>query len=99
MFRNRRPLTPYITIFVSKISLYLLSIPIKRFGTPFEGSGALVANHSSWLDIFALNSGHRLYFVSKSEVAKWPGIGLWLRRLELYLFAESQKKPLLRKTI
>ena len=70
MFRNRRPLTPYITIFVSKISLCLLSIPIKRFGTPFEGSGALVANHSSWLDIFALNSGHRLYFVSKSEVAK-----------------------------
>lgn len=38
--------------------------------------GALVANHSSWLDIFALNAATRLYFVSKAEVAGWPGIGL-----------------------
>ena len=97
MFRNRRPLTPYITIFVVKISLYLLSIPIKRFGTPFEGSGALVANHSSWLDIFALNSGHRLYFVSKSEVAKWPGIGLLAKATGTLFIRRGQKKPLLRK--
>ncbi|WP_367998774.1 lysophospholipid acyltransferase family protein, partial [Photobacterium sanguinicancri] len=41
--------------------------------------GAVVANHSSWLDIFALNARKRIYFVSKAEVAKWPGIG-WLAR-------------------
>ena len=41
--------------------------------------GAVVANHSSWLDIFALNARKRIYFVSKSEVAAWPGIG-WLAR-------------------
>ena len=43
------------------------------------GAGAVVANHSSWLDIFALNAAARIYFVSKAEVAKWPGIG-WLAR-------------------
>ena len=42
-----------------------------------NGPGAIVANHSSWLDIFALNARKRIYFVSKAEVAKWPGIG-WL---------------------
>ena len=41
--------------------------------------GAVVANHTSWLDIFALNARKRVYFVSKAEVAKWPGIGLLAR--------------------
>jgi 1-acyl-sn-glycerol-3-phosphate acyltransferase len=37
--------------------------------------GALVANHASWLDIVALQSTAVPAFVSKSEVADWPGIG------------------------
>jgi 1-acyl-sn-glycerol-3-phosphate acyltransferase len=41
--------------------------------------GLVVANHASWLDIFALNAAQRVYFVSKSEVARWPAIG-WLAR-------------------
>ncbi len=41
--------------------------------------GAVVANHSTWLDIFALNARKRIYFVAKSEVAGWPFIG-WLAR-------------------
>ena len=44
-----------------------------------RGQGAVVSNHASWLDIFTLNARKRIYFVSKSEVAKWPGIG-WLAR-------------------
>ena len=39
----------------------------------------LVANHSSWLDIFALNAAARVFFVATAEVACWPGIG-WLAR-------------------
>ena len=41
--------------------------------------GAVVSNHASWLDIFTLNLSKRVYFVSKSEVANWPGIGLLAR--------------------
>jgi 1-acyl-sn-glycerol-3-phosphate acyltransferase len=48
-------------------------------GQPMQAEGAIVANHSSWLDIFALNAADRVYFVAKSEVAGWPGIG-WLAR-------------------
>ena len=39
----------------------------------------MVANHSSWLDIFALNAAQRVYFVAKSEVEHWAAIG-WLAR-------------------
>jgi 1-acyl-sn-glycerol-3-phosphate acyltransferase len=35
-----------------------------------------VANHSSWLDIVVLQRAVRVFFVSKSEVAGWPVIGL-----------------------
>lgn len=37
--------------------------------------GAVVANHTSWLDILALNACAPVQFVSKAEVAGWPGIG------------------------
>lgn len=37
----------------------------------------VVANHISWLDIYALNGARPVAFVSKSEVREWPLIG-WL---------------------
>jgi lyso-ornithine lipid O-acyltransferase len=58
--------------------LWLVGIrPIVR-GTPVH-AGALVANHASWLDIPALRSVTLMYFVAKSEVASWPGIGFITR--------------------
>ena len=44
-------------------------------GTPMSHPGAVVANHSSWLDIIVLNAAKRVFFVSKAEVSSWPGIG------------------------
>jgi lyso-ornithine lipid O-acyltransferase len=54
-----------------------------------QHKGALVANHASWLDIFTLNACDRIYFVSKSEVAGWPGIG-WLARATGTVFINRQ---------
>ena len=79
IFGTKRPVTPYITVFVCKGALFLLGLHLSVKGEPMEGDGAIVANHSSWLDIFFLNAVKRVYFVSKSEVAGWPGIG-WLAR-------------------
>ncbi|WP_045390366.1 1-acyl-sn-glycerol-3-phosphate acyltransferase [Falsirhodobacter sp. alg1] len=79
VFGMRRPLTPYITQFVCVTSLWVLGIRLTRHGKVMKQRGAIVANHTSWLDIYALNACARIYFVSKSEVAKWPGIG-WLAR-------------------
>ena len=37
----------------------------------------IVANHISWLDIYALNAARPMVFVAKAEVRHWPLIG-WL---------------------
>ena len=79
LFGLRRPATPYITRFVCRNALRIIGLKLKTQGRAMKHDGAVVANHSSWLDIFALNAKDRVYFVSKSEVAKWPGIG-WLAR-------------------
>jgi lyso-ornithine lipid O-acyltransferase len=79
VFGQARPMTPFITQAVCKAAFAVLRLPLTVRGTPMAQKGAVVANHSSWLDIFALNAAQRVYFVSKSEVAGWPGIG-WLAR-------------------
>ncbi|KPP87697.1 MAG: 1-acyl-sn-glycerol-3-phosphate acyltransferase [Rhodobacteraceae bacterium HLUCCO07] len=74
-----RPWTPWIVQAVSAIALNLLGIRYQAVGKPMRERGAVVSNHSSWLDIFVLNARKRVYFVSKAEVARWPAIG-WLAR-------------------
>ena len=80
-----RPVTPWITVFVCRTAFFILGIRHRQSGRPMRTRGVLVANHASWLDIFALNACGTLYFVSKSEVAGWPGIG-WLARATGTLF-------------
>lgn len=74
-----RPVSPFVTQGVCRAALIILGIGLRVQGQPMQNKGAIVANHASWLDIFTLNAVQRLYFVSKSEVAAWPGIG-WLAR-------------------
>jgi 1-acyl-sn-glycerol-3-phosphate acyltransferase len=74
-----RPWTPRITRAVCRAAFPVLGIRYRVTGKPMQHIGAVVANHGSWLDIFALNACQQVYFVSKSEVARWPGIG-WLAR-------------------
>lgn len=81
----RRPVTPHITQFVCRTAFVILGIPLCVTGERMALRGAVVANHSSWLDIFALNARKRIYFVAKSEVAGWAGIG-WLARATGTLF-------------
>ncbi len=75
----RRPWTPWIVQVVSRTSFWILGIRHLTRGERMTEPGAVVANHASWLDIFALNARKRVYFVSKAEVARWPAIG-WLAR-------------------
>lgn len=86
-----RPVTPYITQFVCKSAFRIMGIGFVSRGTPMDGPGAAVANHGSWLDIFALNARKRIYFVAKAEVAGWPGIG-WLARATGTVFIERDRK-------
>ncbi|WP_425046372.1 lysophospholipid acyltransferase family protein [Primorskyibacter sp. S87] len=91
LFGLRRPMTPYITQFVCRNAFRILGIPFSSSGELMKAQGAVVANHSSWLDIFALNARKRVYFVSKSEVANWPGIG-WLARATGTVFIDRDPR-------
>lgn len=75
-FGGRRPLTPYVTQFACRAAMAVLGIRVESRGPQMSGAGSYVANHASWLDIFVLNARRNLCFVSKAEVAGWPGIGL-----------------------
>ncbi|SNT08372.1 lysophospholipid acyltransferase family protein [Tropicimonas sediminicola] len=91
IFGLRRPVTPWITRFVCSSAFVLLGIHRKVVGRPVGGRAAVVSNHASWLDIFALNAGDSVYFVSKAEVAGWPGIG-WLARATGTVFINRDRK-------
>lgn len=91
IYGMHRPLTPYITQFVCRNAFRILGMGFSTRGTRMTQPGAVVANHSSWLDIFSLNAAQRIYFVSKSEVAKWPGIG-WLARATGTVFIERNPR-------
>ena len=63
-------------------------------GEPPQHPGAafmLVANHVSWLDIFAINAAVPARFVAKSEVRKWPLVG-WLCVKADTLFIERDRR-------
>ena len=91
LFGLRRPFTPWITQWVCRSAFVILGITHNAVGERMKYPGAVVANHASWLDIFALNAGKRVYFVSKAEVARWPVIG-WLARATGTVFITRDAK-------
>lgn len=94
---QRRPVTPWITQFVCRMAFVILRIRYVEHGRRMTERGAVVANHSSWLDIFALNARKRVYFVSKAEVAGWPAIG-WLARATGTVFITRDRREARRQT-
>ncbi|MEE9387473.1 MAG: lysophospholipid acyltransferase family protein [Paracoccaceae bacterium] len=85
-----RPMTPYVTVMVCKIVLKIIGLQQRVIGSQMQGAGAVVANHSSWLDILVLNARQRVYFVAKSEVSGWPVIG-WLARATGTVFVRRMR--------
>ncbi|WP_353472556.1 lysophospholipid acyltransferase family protein [Salipiger sp. H15] len=92
LFRQgRRVWSPAVTQAVCRLVFVVLGMRHEARGPRMTGPGAYVANHSSWLDIFALNARRNVLFVSKAEVAGWPGIGL-LARLTGTVFINRDRR-------
>lgn len=72
---GKRPITSRVPKVASRLALFFMGFRYRVNGTAMRSPGAVVANHSSWLDIFVVNAAKRVFFVSKAEVAAWPGIG------------------------
>ena len=55
----------------------ILNVALKVEGQrPAGGPLLLVANHTSWLDILAVQAARSCRFVAKAEVRRWPLIGV-----------------------
>ena len=74
--------------------LDILGISLHLHGEAATATGAprmLAANHVSWLDIFVILASMDVRFVSKSDVRRWPVIGLLAARAGT-LFLERARK-------
>ena len=69
-----------------------VEVCIHGSSVPSTAKGAifLVANHISWLDIFAINSVLPTCFIAKSEIRDWPILG-WLCEKAGTVFIRRQK--------
>ena len=66
--------------------LAILGLRLEFTGEIRPGS-LIVANHISWIDIYAINAVAPSVFVAKSEIAAWPVVG-WLAKKSDTIFIE-----------
>ena len=59
----------------SRKLLELLHVDLRLAGALAHPNVVVVANHVSWLDIFALHAVGPVSFIAKSEIAHWPVLG------------------------
>jgi 1-acyl-sn-glycerol-3-phosphate acyltransferase len=59
----------------SRRLLHLMNIDIRMTGALCHPNVIVVANHVSWLDIFALHAVGPVRFIAKAEIARWPLLG------------------------
>jgi 1-acyl-sn-glycerol-3-phosphate acyltransferase len=71
------------------VSIAGVCVEIK--GTLPTGNFVIVANHISWVDIFAINSLRAVSFVAKKELAEWPLAGRLLKNVGT-LFIDRTKR-------
>lgn len=74
--------------------LHILDVRLQAEGmlpTADPRPALFVANHVSWLDIWAINAVRPVRFVAKSEVRRWPIIG-WLSERAGALFIERGRR-------
>ena len=57
--------------------LTILSVRVEAHATNAPPGSLIVANHISWLDVFAIHSLRPSAFIAKAEIRQWPFIG-WL---------------------
>lgn len=92
-----RPVSAWIAQGFCRAGVHILGLRYRIEGAPMRHPGAVVANHCSWLDIFALYGAQRVYFISKAEVRGWPLIGP-LAALVGTIFIRRERREALAQT-
>ncbi|HSD54540.1 MAG TPA: lysophospholipid acyltransferase family protein [Burkholderiales bacterium] len=83
----------------SRALLAILRVEVRCYNAPesLPERCLLVANHVSWLDIFAVYAAAPGLFVAKSEIRHWPVVGGLVRRVGT-LFIERGSRRHARRT-
>lgn len=92
--RFDHPLRRRLPMLWHRIAARLIGLRVNVQGKParHDGIGVLVvSNHVSWLDIVALGAAAQVSFISKHEVAGWPGVSI-LAKLQETLFIERARR-------
>ena len=71
---NKVENTRYVQYFCRRLG-EVFNVEVRIHGTIPRQPALWVSNHISWLDIPALGSGARVFFLAKAEVEKWPILG------------------------
>ena len=82
----------------SRRLLHLLGVDIKITGALAHPNVLVVANHVSWLDIFALHAVGPVRFIAKSEIARWPLIGRLVRGVGTLFIERARRRDTHRVT-
>jgi len=77
--------------------LRILGVELRTQGAVPPGASLVVANHISWLDVFALAAWRPMRFVCKSDVRHWPFIG-WLVWRNEAIFVERGSRSAIAQT-
>jgi 1-acyl-sn-glycerol-3-phosphate acyltransferase len=81
-----------IPMYYHRLCLALIGVQVVVRGTPSHQRPVLyVANHCSWIDILVLSSITPLVFTAKSEIGRWPVVGL-LARLQRTVFIDRSRR-------
>lgn len=73
----------------------IMGLSIHVTNTPPAGSFLLIANHLSYVDIVVLGSQLNCAFLAKSEVARWPILGLISASMNTIFIDRKRKRDLL----
>ncbi|MEL7114679.1 MAG: lysophospholipid acyltransferase family protein, partial [Pseudomonadota bacterium] len=89
---DRRPASAYIPQWVCGSALAVLGLRFRALGQPMTEPGAQVANHTSWIDIYALFRRAQVFFVAKASVATWPAVGFLSRSVGTVFISRDPKE-------
>lgn len=78
----------------SRRLLRMLAIELDTSGhsAQFPARTLIVANHISWLDIFVLNAHHPSRFIAKSEIRRWPFVGMLVGNVGTIFLDRSRRR-------
>ena len=89
---GRRPLAPRIVQAFGAGCLRVIGLPLTVKGRADGAAGAVVSNHTGWLDILVLAAALPVTFVSKDAVAGWPVIGALARWAGTLFIARDRRQ-------